>query len=97
MPTCQNCNKKWSWKQTFKKSFTMASGMACPYCNKKQYVTFGTSIRTTMFTFVGLSIMTFGNWIFEGSFVIMSIAISFVPLFVILYPFWVELSNKEHF
>ena len=98
MPTCQNCNQKWSWKQTFEKSFTMYTdtGMNCPYCNKPQYITTGTSIKTSMFTFAALSVMTFGSLIFGFSFVIAAISISFIPLFVLLYPFWVELSNKEN-
>jgi CXXC-20-CXXC protein len=39
MPTCQNCDQKWGWKQTLKKSFTLDTGMICPYCEKKQYTT----------------------------------------------------------
>ena len=97
MPTCQNCNQKWSWKQTYKKSFTMSTGMICPYCDKEQYVTTDTSIKTTLFTFIIMSVMLFGSLFFGFSFAVASISISSVLLFVILYPFWVELSNKEHF
>ncbi|MDR4889763.1 hypothetical protein RGU12_19910 [Fredinandcohnia sp. QZ13] len=39
MPTCQKCKNKWSWKQTFKKSFTFTNAMTCPYCGEKQYIT----------------------------------------------------------
>ena len=37
MPPCKNCYKKWSWKQTFKRSFTVGGDMKCPYCNEMQY------------------------------------------------------------
>ncbi|WP_110927758.1 TIGR04104 family putative zinc finger protein [Bacillus massiliglaciei] len=39
MLTCQNCNKCWNWKQTQKAGFVLDTGMTCPYCRKKQYLT----------------------------------------------------------
>lgn len=39
MPECANCGKQWSWKETTKSSFTLDTGMICPHCGKKQFVT----------------------------------------------------------
>ena len=97
MPTCQNCGQKWGWKQTLKKSFTLDTGMACPYCKKKQYATKGTRIKNFLFTFTAMSVTTFWSLFFGSSFAFIWISASFVPLLVMLYPFWVELSNKEEF
>jgi CXXC-20-CXXC protein len=96
MPSCQKCDQKWSWKQTLKKSFTLDTGMICPYCKKKQYITKGTMIKNTLITFMAMTVMTIWSLFFGSSFGLIAISISFVPLFVMLYPFWVELSNKEN-
>ena len=97
MPTCQNCDQKWSWKQTLRKSFTLDTGMICPYCEKKQYTTKSTRIRNFLITFIAMSVITFWSLFFGSSIALISLSVSFVPLVVILYPFWVELSNKEEF
>src|SRR5690625_7430892 len=39
MPTCENCNNKWSWKQTIIKTASLDPTLICPYCGKKQYQT----------------------------------------------------------
>lgn len=97
MPTCRNCDQKWTWIQTFKKSFTLDTAMICPYCEKKHYITKGTTIKTTLITFIAMTVMTFWSLFFGLSYAFISISISSVPLFVMLYPIWVELSNKEYF
>ena len=95
MPTCQNCDRKWSWKQTFRKSFTLDSGMTCPYCQKRQYLTKGTRIKTALITFITITILTICSLVYGPSFTFLYIWICLIPLFVVLYPFWVELANKE--
>src|SRR5699024_8131287 len=32
MPICKNCHNKWSWGKTFKRMFTLDTGMNCPIC-----------------------------------------------------------------
>ena len=97
MPTCQNCDQKWGWNQTLRISFTLDTGMICPYCEKKQYTTKSTRIKNFLITFIAMSVITFWSLFFGSSFAFIFISTSFVPLSVILYPFWVELSNKEEF
>lgn len=59
MPTCQNCGHKWSWKQTFKRSFVLSDGMTCPYCEEKQYITASARKRSTLMVFIAPVIMFF--------------------------------------
>lgn len=93
MPTCQNCSRKWSWKQTLKKSFNLDTGMICPYCEKKQEVTKGTRLITALFTFIVLTLVTIGSLLYGPSIIFVYILISAALLFVVLYPFWLELRD----
>lgn len=52
MPTCQNCEREWSWQQTFKKMLTFSAGMKCPYCGEKQYYTKQARTRMSVLTFL---------------------------------------------
>ena len=96
MPTCQNCNQKWSWKQTLKSSLTLATGMICPYCKEKQYVTSRTRKRSSLVGFIAPILMLL-NIFFGPSIAIVFILIVFFPLFLGIYPYWIELSNEEEF
>ncbi|MBY7143978.1 hypothetical protein KFZ56_13175 [Virgibacillus sp. NKC19-3] len=95
MPTCQNCHHKWSWKQTFKKSFTLGGGMTCPYCEEKQYITPRTRTRSTIITFIIIALFMLSNLFFGPSYIFFFVIISVLPLFLVTYPFFIELSNKE--
>ena len=95
MPTCQNCHNKWTWKQTFKKSFTLSVGMTCPYCDKKQYLTARMRKRSTIIPFIIISIIMLGNLLFGPSYTALFSLIILIPLFLLINPFFVELSNEE--
>jgi len=97
MPTCENCNNKWSWKQTFKKSFTLDNKMTCPYCGEKQYQTKKSNIKIGFLTpivLLPLLIQIFFD-------VPVAILFSLFPvLFIVvmlLFPFLVELSSREDY
>ncbi|WP_373893291.1 TIGR04104 family putative zinc finger protein [Virgibacillus sp. CBA3643] len=47
---CQNCNSKWSWKQTIKKTTTFDPAMICPYCEGKQYQTQKSKNKSALLT-----------------------------------------------
>lgn len=94
MPTCQNCHRKWSWKQTIKKSFTLDTGMTCPFCREKQYVSSRTRKITTIFSLAAPAFLLI-NIFLTLSFVFLFLLISFMLLFLGIYPFFVELSNRE--
>lgn len=95
MPTCQNCHRKWSWIQTFKKSFTLDNGMYCPYCETKQYVTPRARKKAIIIPFIVLAIVMISNMILGPSLFYLFILIGAIPLLIILYPFWIELSNEN--
>lgn len=94
MPTCQNCHYKWSWKQTLKKSFILSEGMTCPYCEKKQYITSRARKRSTVIPFL-VPLIMLGNLIFGTSYFSLIALIILIPFIFVIYPFIIELSNKE--
>ncbi|WP_373896311.1 TIGR04104 family putative zinc finger protein [Virgibacillus sp. CBA3643] len=96
MPVCQNCHNKWSWKQTFKRSFTSTlDGMTCPYCEEKQYLTSRVRKGSTIIPFIIITLIMLSNLFFGPSFVFFFALLGLIPLFFGIYPFFVELSNKE--
>ncbi len=97
MPTCENCMQKWSWKQTFKKTFTLFPEMTCPYCGETQYQTQKSKTRGVLLTpviLLPLFIQMFFN--VQGVFLLSSFPILAI-IVIFLYPFLVELSNKEEY
>ncbi len=95
MPTCQHCRHQWSWKQSFKKSFTLGTGMTCPYCGEKQYLAARTRKRNTIFPLIIVTLIMLGNLFFGPSSVFLFALLGFIPLFFGIYPFLIELSNEE--
>src|SRR5690625_2532583 len=95
MSTCQNCNNKWSWKQTFKKSSISFGGMTCPYCGKKQYQTKRSGKRITIIYFTIFFLIMLHNIFFGPSYIAFFTLLWLIPLFFIINPFFVELSNEE--
>lgn len=95
MPVCQNCHYKWSWKETFKRSFTFGNAMICPHCEEKQYLSARLRKRSTIIPFMIISIIMLCNLFFGPSYFYVITLISLLPLFFGIYPFFVELSNEE--
>ncbi|WP_344701775.1 TIGR04104 family putative zinc finger protein [Salinicoccus jeotgali] len=95
MPTCQNCGSKWSWKQTFKRSFILIGGMICPYCGEKQYLTAQMRKRSTLIMPIVIFLILLGNLFFGPSYIALFAILGVIPLAAIIYPFFVELSNEE--
>lgn len=95
MPTCQNCHKKWSWMQTFKRSFILIGGMMCPYCGEKQYLTSRIRKRSTIIPFIIAALIMLGNLFFGPSYVSVFAILALLPLFFLINPFFVQLSSEE--
>lgn len=95
MPTCQNCHKEWSWKQTFKKSFTLIGEMTCPYCGEKQYLTARMRKRSTVIPFIVATLIMLGNLFFGPSYVTIFALLGLLLIFFIINPFFVQLSSEE--
>ncbi|WP_200411805.1 TIGR04104 family putative zinc finger protein [Virgibacillus salexigens] len=94
MPTCQNCHNKWSWKQTFKRTFT-SDGMTCPYCEDKQYLTSRVRKGSAIIPFIMITLIMLCNLFFGPSFIFFFALLGVIPLFFVIYPFFVEVSNKK--
>lgn len=94
MPVCNNCQHKWSWKGTFKRSFTLGVGMMCPNCNEMQYYSARFRKRSSMVPFLIPLLLTV-NLFLGPSYLILILLLAFLPVYLILFPFFVELSNDE--
>ncbi|TFJ91249.1 TIGR04104 family putative zinc finger protein [Lentibacillus salicampi] len=98
MPTCENCNNKWSWKQTVKKTTTLDPAMVCPYCEKKQYQTQKSKTKggflTGIVVFLMIMIPNFLNLSLAGTLGLLPVLIAIILL---IYPYLVELSCKEKY
>ncbi|WP_368859653.1 TIGR04104 family putative zinc finger protein [Halalkalibacter sp. APA_J-10(15)] len=54
LPTCHNCQKHWTWKQTIRSGCTIDRGMKCPYCQNKQHLTATSRKRMFLLTIVSI-------------------------------------------
>lgn len=95
MPTCQTCHKEWGWKQTVRKSFTLDTGMTCPYCGEKQYVTAKARKRNSL-TVLLIPLILLISFVFDISLILRLVLLVTVGILMIgTYPFFIELSDKE--
>ncbi|WP_368652468.1 TIGR04104 family putative zinc finger protein [Ornithinibacillus sp. 4-3] len=95
MPTCQYCGQKWSWKQTFKQTFRLDNRMTCSCCGKKQYLTKRARLKSTFIPFSMVTLVMISNLVFGPSYIAFFILLCLLPLFLGIYPFFVELSKEE--
>ncbi|MGM0896539.1 MAG: TIGR04104 family putative zinc finger protein [Bacillota bacterium] len=95
MPICHNCHKQWSWKQTVKKMFTLDTGMICPYCGKKQFLTTQSKKRAGLVNFLTPLVMLLGVLLDLSSITILMLIIASGAVIIAAYPFLVEFSDEE--
>jgi CXXC-20-CXXC protein len=96
MPTCQNCGHKWTWKTTFKKSFTLSTGMECPACGAMQYATAKSRKRMSLLNFISAPFLILSALFFDLS--ITPLLLIAIPLFAVvlfIYPFLYEFTDEE--
>lgn len=96
MPTCQNCGHTWTWKTTFKKSFTLDVGMKCPACDHMQYPTKKSRKQMSLLNFITAPLLILSSFFFDLS--ITTLLLIAIPLFAVVlfvYPFLYEFSNEE--
>jgi len=97
MPICNICNHKWSWLQTAKKMMTWSPEMSCPYCEEKQYQSKKSKVKAPF-----LSLLILLPFLIQAFFDVSgAVLLSLIPVLAViiflLYPFLVELSNKEEY
>ncbi|WP_338025379.1 TIGR04104 family putative zinc finger protein [Caldalkalibacillus thermarum] len=95
MPVCQNCGERWTWNQTFKRMFTLATSMRCPYCEKKQYLTTKSRRRSSFCGFVPPLTLLLPIIFDASSLTTIIILIGTSLLMIGIWPFFIELSNQE--
>ncbi|WP_099157090.1 TIGR04104 family putative zinc finger protein [Virgibacillus ndiopensis] len=97
MPTCENCNNKWSWKQTIKKTTTLNPEMTCPYCGEKQYQTQKSKTKAAFLTpIIYLPLFTLIFFDIPGV-NLFTLFLVLIIIVIFLYPFLVEISSKEEY
>lgn len=95
MPTCQHCKRKWTWRESFKNSFEVNSGMTCPYCKTTQYVTTQSKRKSGLLNFLPPLTLLIPAF-FPISLLTTLIILTGTSIFVIIiYPLLMELTSKE--
>lgn len=95
MPTCQKCDYTWMYSEALKKMFTISTSLICPNCNEKQYATKKTRNKSVFLVFFTI-IVTFGlSFIFGASLINVGVLFILFTVYVLVYPFTLELQNEE--
>lgn len=94
MAICQNCGYKWTWRETFKRMFTLKQKLKCPNCESNQYLSKKSKNQLSFFTvipFIWFPLVMLGvpiTYVF-----IIELVIGFILLGVA--PYFYKLSNQE--
>src|SRR5690625_3696951 len=97
MPTCENCNNKWSWKQTIKKTTTLNPEMTCPYCGERQYQTQKSKTKIGLLTIIILWPLLIQALFDISGAILLSLIPVLASIVFLVYPFLVELSSEEKY
>ncbi|MFD1361806.1 TIGR04104 family putative zinc finger protein [Lentibacillus salinarum] len=95
MPTCQNCGKKWSWKQTFIRLVRFRTAMACPYCGEEQYESASSRRKTMLIGMMPIPLVFILPYI-SGLTIWMALILVIVISagMISVMPFFLKLSNE---
>ncbi|SFM06925.1 cxxc_20_cxxc protein [Gracilibacillus orientalis] len=97
MPTCQHCHNEWSYKQTFKRLFTLDSAMTCPYCDTRQFLTKMAKRKTSILNFPAALVILLPTVVDVSIMISVFSLVLTLTVMAAIYPTLVELSNKEEF
>src|SRR5699024_9941211 len=97
MPTCKNCNNKWSWKQTIKKTMTLYPEMSCPCCEEKQYQSKKSKTKVPFLSLIILLPLLIRAFFDVPGAVLLSLIPVLAIIIILIYPFLIELSSREEF
>src|SRR5690625_6040125 len=95
MPTCENCNNKWSWKQTIIKTASLDPTLICPYCGKKQYQTQKSKTKGGFLIVIVLLPLFIQNLFDIPGAVLYSLFPILMIVVILLYPFRSEEHTSE--
>lgn len=97
MPICEDCQQKWTWKQTQRNLLTLNPTLICPYCSTKQYQTQKAKTIGSIFIMIILLPLLLQVFLEILGIVLIGLFAVLLMLTVLLYPFIVELSSKEKY
>lgn len=97
MPICENCNNKWSWKQTIKKTTTLNPAMICPYCGEKQYQTQRSKMKISFVTPIVLLPLLIQIFFDVSRAVLFSLFPAVLIIVLLVYPFLLKLNSTEEY
>ncbi|MCA0987410.1 TIGR04104 family putative zinc finger protein [Guptibacillus algicola] len=97
IPTCQNCSRIWSWKETLKSQpLLFGSGLTCPHCGESQYLTEKGQMRQVLLSLLILfSIIAIYEQSSAGPLLKFLSFVAGATALVLLTPFVMEVSNKR--
>lgn len=97
MPTCQNCQGKWTWKQTIRKTMTLDPGMICPYCEEKQFQTQKSKNKAALLTPIVLFPLLLNVLFDVPTSLVLGLLFALGGLYFVFYPRLIKLNTKEEF
>ena len=95
MPTCKNCETRWSWKESMKASWKFSGAMRCPNCRVDQYATPKSRQRMTLISWLVLLPLPFTALFNVSLLYTVCIIIFFSAIGLSLIPKAMELSNDH--
>lgn len=97
MPTCENCNNKWSWKQTLRKTTTLNPAFTCPHCGEKQFQTLKSKKKMAFLTPIVLLPLLLQIFFDIPGVILFSLYVLLFWIAMLSYPFLVEVNSKEEY
>ncbi|CRK83308.1 TIGR04104 family putative zinc finger protein [Neobacillus massiliamazoniensis] len=95
MPTCQNCEKKWSWFDSIKKLLKFRKSMKCSHCGEIQYQSKSSRNTTSLFILLPMIILPFSVIFNLSSSSELLWELVFIPVVIFITPFFLKLSDKN--
>ncbi|MEC5425040.1 hypothetical protein QGM71_16255 [Virgibacillus sp. C22-A2] len=94
MPICAHCGKRWSYRETLKKSFRIK--MICAYCHEGNYYSARGRMKSTIIPVVVSPFILFSSILLDLSVTWVTVlAIVLLVIILSVTPFWIELSKEE--
>ena len=97
MPICKKCHNKWTWKETFKKTFTLYSDIKYPYCGETQYITQKSKLKSFLLNMIVLLPLLLNIFFDIHVVILLSLFPILFILVILIHPFYIELSNTDPF